>query len=93
MLTKQQQSRKQPIHYIDWQLYCPAQGDIVGREYIKVCKFLMPYGISLRDSTIVGQQCGVPRVILQVFIIIVFKNVFQNPQKKFHRKSVFLPNT
>jgi hypothetical protein len=21
-------------------LYCPAQGDIVGREYIKVCKFL-----------------------------------------------------
>jgi hypothetical protein len=24
----------------------------VGREYIKVCKFLMPYGISLRDSTI-----------------------------------------
>jgi hypothetical protein len=29
-----------------------AQGDIVGREYIKVCEFLGPYGISLRDSTI-----------------------------------------
>jgi hypothetical protein len=33
-------------------LYCPDQGDIVGREYINVYKFLLPYGISLRDSTI-----------------------------------------
>jgi hypothetical protein len=33
-------------------LYCPDQGDIVGREYINFYKFLLPYGISLRDSTI-----------------------------------------
>jgi hypothetical protein len=33
-------------------LYCPDQGDIVGREYIHFYKFLLPYGISLRDSTI-----------------------------------------
>jgi hypothetical protein len=33
-------------------LYCPDQGDIAGREYINVYKFLLPYGISLRDSTI-----------------------------------------
>jgi hypothetical protein len=35
-------------------LYCPDQGDIVGREYINFYKFLLPYGISLRDSTING---------------------------------------
>jgi hypothetical protein len=29
-------------------LYCPDQGDIVGREYIHSCKFISPYGTSLR---------------------------------------------
>jgi hypothetical protein len=33
-------------------LYCPDQGDIVGREYIHSCKFLYPYGTSLSDSSI-----------------------------------------
>jgi hypothetical protein len=49
-------------------LYCPDQGDIVGREYIHSCKFLYPYGTSLGDSTIVGQQYGVPHGNLEVFI-------------------------
>jgi hypothetical protein len=33
-------------------LYRPDQGNIVGREYINFYKFLLPYGISLSDSTI-----------------------------------------
>jgi hypothetical protein len=32
--------------------YRPDQGNIVGREYINFYKFLLPCGISLRDSTI-----------------------------------------
>jgi hypothetical protein len=40
-------------------LYCPDQGDIVGREYIIFYKFLLPYGISLRDSTITNSQNSV----------------------------------
>jgi hypothetical protein len=34
-------------------LYRPDQGNIVGREYINFYKFLLPYGISLSDSTTV----------------------------------------
>jgi hypothetical protein len=33
-------------------LYRPDQGNIVGRVYIHFYKFLLPYGISLSDSTI-----------------------------------------
>jgi hypothetical protein len=33
-------------------LYRPDQVNIVGREYIHFYKFLLPYGISLIDSTI-----------------------------------------
>jgi hypothetical protein len=35
-------------------IYRPDQGNIVGREYINFYKFLLPYGISLSDSTIVN---------------------------------------
>jgi hypothetical protein len=35
-------------------LYRPEQGNIVGRKYIKVCKLIVPFGRSLRDSTIGG---------------------------------------
>jgi hypothetical protein len=38
-------------HYIA--LHKVNKANIVGRKYIKVCKFLLPLGISLRDSTIV----------------------------------------
>jgi hypothetical protein len=33
-------------------LNCPAQGDIVGREYMNFCKFMGPYGTFLADLTI-----------------------------------------
>jgi hypothetical protein len=47
-------------------LYCPDQGDIVGREYINFYKFLLPYGISLRDSTIVYQLWWTLCIKLQI---------------------------
>jgi hypothetical protein len=33
-----------------------------------------------RAPHIVGQRHGVPQVILQVFIIMLYENVFQNPE-------------
>jgi hypothetical protein len=34
----------------------------------------------MRHPIKVGQQHGVPQVILKVFIIMLYENVFQNPQ-------------
>jgi hypothetical protein len=53
-------------------LYCPDQGDIVGREYIHSCKFISPYGTSLGDSTIgLGLDFRLPFAILVVFAFVV----------------------
>jgi hypothetical protein len=54
-------------------LYRPEQGNIVGREYINFCKFLLPYGISLSDSTIGHKRTY--RTILELSDHALFKIV------------------